>query len=142
MCSIGLPASQSDITQFFPPAGSQTMTLAVFLNSLATTLSAMSPSTELLSAFSAFDDDDSGQIDLAELRDALLNTAPEPGERALTAAEVDKIIAGFSGRRAFSKNMAGGLGKRGEVFKYQEFVNSIVGGTGASEPASHESSED
>ena len=102
----------------------------------------MSPSAELLSAFSAFDDDDSGQVDLNELRDALLHTAPEPGERALTPLEVDKIMVGFSGRRAFSKNsMAGGLGKRGEVFKYQEFVNSIVGGNGSSEPTSHESSE-
>lgn len=102
----------------------------------------MSPSAELLSAFSAFDDDDSGQVDLTELRDALLHTAPEPGERALTSTEVDKIMSGFSGRRAFSKSMAGGLGKRGEVFKYQDFVNSIVGGNGSSEPTSHENSEE
>ncbi|KAI6092579.1 EF-hand [Hypoxylon rubiginosum] len=139
---LGLPASQSDVSQFFPPAGPQTTTLAVFLNSIATTLAAMSPSAELLSAFSAFDDDDSGQVDLTELRDALLHTAPEPGERALTSTEVDKIMSGFSGRRAFSKSMAGGLGKRGEVFKYQDFVNSIVGGNGSSEPTSHENSEE
>lgn len=139
---LGLPASQSDIKQFFPPAGPQTMTLAVFLNSIATTLASMSPSSELLSALSAFDDDDSGQIDLAELRDALLHTTPEPGEKALTPAEVDRIMAGFSGRRAFSKSsMSGGLGKRGEVFKYQDFVNSIVGGGNGSEPASNEGSE-
>ncbi|KAI1212893.1 EF-hand [Annulohypoxylon truncatum] len=139
---LGLPSGPSDISQFFPPGGPQTTTLAVFLNSIASTLAAMSPSVELLSAFSAFDDDDSGQVDLNELRDALLHTAPEPGERALTPLEVDKIMVGFSGRRAFSKNsMAGGLGKRGEVFKYQEFVNSIVGGNGSSEPTSHENSE-
>ncbi|KAI2630778.1 EF-hand [Hypoxylon sp. NC1633] len=138
---LGLPSGQSDVSQFFPPAGPQTTTLAVFLNSIAATLAAMSPSAELLSAFSAFDDDDSGQVDLAELRDALLHTAPEPGERALTAAEVDKIMSGFSGRRAFSKSMASGIGKRGEVFKYQEFVNSIVGGSGSSEPNSHDTSE-
>ncbi|KAI0180174.1 EF-hand [Hypoxylon sp. FL1284] len=138
---LGLPSNHSDVSQYFPPAGPQTTTLAVFLNSIATTLAAMSPSTELLSAFSAFDDDDSGQVDLAELRDALLHTAPEPGERALTATEVDKIMSGFSGRRAFSKSMAGGLGKRGEVFKYQDFVNSIVGGNGASEPSSNENTE-
>lgn len=112
------------------------MTLAAFLNSLATGLAAMSPSAELLSAFSAFDDDDSGQVDLAELRDALLQTAPEPGERTLTAAEVERIMAGFSGRRAFSKSMNNGLSKRGEVFKYQEFVNSIMGGSGSSEVSS------
>lgn len=139
---LGLPSSPSDISQFFPPGGPQTTTLPVFLNSIASTLTAMSPSAELLSAFSAFDDDDSGQVDLNELRDALLQTAPEPGERALTPLEVDKIMVGFSGRRAFSKNsMSGGLSKRGEVFKYQEFVNSIVGGNGSSEPTSQESSE-
>ncbi|KAI1417528.1 EF-hand [Hypoxylon sp. FL1857] len=138
---LGLPSGPSDVSQFFPPAGPQTTTLAVFLNSIATTLAAMSPSAELLSAFSAFDDDDSGQVDLNELRDALLHTAPEPGERALTAFEVDKIMSGFCGRRAFSKHMAGGLSKRGEVFRYQEFVNSIVGGNGSSEPSSNEASE-
>ncbi|KAK8055983.1 hypothetical protein PG993_001210, partial [Apiospora rasikravindrae] len=139
---LGLPSGTSDLSQYFPPGGPQTMTLAAFLNSIATGLSSMSPSAELMSAFSAFDDDDSGQVDLAELRDALLHTAPEPGERALSATEVEKIMAGFSGRRAFSKNMAGGLGgKRGEVFRYQEFVNSIVGGNNNSEAASQEGSE-
>jgi len=117
------------------------MTLAVFLNSLSTSLAALSPSSELLSAFSAFDDDDSGQIDLAELKDALLHTAPEPGERALTPQEVDKVMNGFTGRRAFSKNKTGGLGKRGEVFKYQEFVNSVVGGNGGDDKASENSEE-
>ncbi|KAH9898941.1 EF-hand [Xylariomycetidae sp. FL2044] len=145
LTQLGLPASPSDVTQFFPAAGPQTMTLAVFLNSIASTLAAMSPSAELLSAFSAFDDDDSGQVDLAELRDALLHTAPEPGERTLTPAEADKILAGFSGRRAFSKSsMAnGGLGgaRRGEVFRYQDFVNSIVGGNRDPEPGSNENSE-
>ncbi|KAI0455432.1 hypothetical protein F5B21DRAFT_503485 [Xylaria acuta] len=145
MVETSLPANPSDVSRFFPPGGPQTLTLAAFLNSIATSLAALSPASELLSAFAAFDDDDSGQVDLAELRDALLRTAPEPGERALAPAEVDKIIAGFSGRRAFSKSsMGGGLGgsRRGEVFRYQEFVNSIVGGNGASEPNSNENSEE
>jgi hypothetical protein len=116
------------------------MSLAVFLNSLASSLVAISPSSELLSAFSAFDDDDSGQVDVTELRDALLTTAPEPGETALTASEVDKVMNGFTGRRAFSKNKPGGLGKRGEVFKYKDFVSSIVGGNG--NVPEHGSSED
>jgi len=115
--------------------------MGTFLNSLATALAALSPSAELLSAFSAFDDDDSGQVDLAELRDALLHTAPEPGERPLTEREVDKIMNGFAGRRAFSKNKTGGLGKRGEVFKYQDFVHSIMGGNGGPESASSEDQE-
>lgn len=133
------------------------MTLPVFINSIATTLTAMSPSTELLSAFSAFDDDDSGQIDVAELRDALLHTTPEPGERSLTPSEVDRIIFGFSGRRAFSKSSVmaaargdahsygggGGMGKggRSEVFKYQEFVQSIVG-TGKDNSEANSSHDD
>lgn len=80
---------------------------------------------------------------MAELRDALLNTAPEPGERALTAAEVDKVMNGFTGRRAFNRKMSTQLGtKRGEVFKYQEFVSSIMGSNGGSEETSRENSED
>ncbi|KAK0646683.1 hypothetical protein B0T16DRAFT_167846 [Cercophora newfieldiana] len=138
---LGLPSNPSDVSAFFPPSAPQTMTMALFLSSLATSLAALSPSTELLSAFSAFDDDDSGQIDLAELRDALLHTAPEPGERALTAAEVDKVMNGFTGRRAFSKSKAGGLGKRGEVFKYQDFVASVAGGNGTADQASEDAEE-
>lgn len=111
----------------------QNVTLPTYLNSLAGLLASLSPSSELLSAFSAFDEDDSGQVDLAELRDALLHTAPEPGDNALTEREVDKVMNGFAGRRAFSKHSAGGMGKRGEVFKYQEFVSSIAGGASTGE---------
>lgn len=139
---LGLPSKPSDVSNFFPPSTPQTMTMAAFLNSLATMLASLSPQSELLSAFSAFDDDDSGQIDLAELRDALLHTAPEPGERPLTEAEVEKVIEGFTGRRAFNRNMQGGLGNRREVFRYQDFVNSIMGSNTTSEAASAEGSED
>jgi hypothetical protein len=104
------------------------MNLPTFMNSIATLLAALSPPAELLSAFSAFDEDDSGQVDLAELRDALLHTAPEPGENILTEREIDKVMNGFIGRRAFQKHSGGGMGKRGEVFKYQEFVAGIAGG--------------
>ncbi|KAK3948536.1 hypothetical protein QBC32DRAFT_54547 [Pseudoneurospora amorphoporcata] len=145
---LGLPNNASDISQFFPPNGPQSMTMAVFLSSIATALSSLSPGGELLSAFSAFDDDDSGQIDVAELRDALLNTAPEPGERPLTSLEVDKVMAGFTGRRAFAQNSQrttglGGVGgsgaKRGEVFRYQEFVKLIQGTGNGGEQGSEDS---
>lgn len=137
-----MPNGASDVSQFFPPSKPQTIALAAFLNSLAETLSELSPSPELLSAFSAFDDDDSGQVDWAELKSALLNTAPEPGERALTAADVDQIANGFTGRRAFNRNINAQLGaKKGEVFKYQEFVSSIMGPNGGSEGASNENAE-
>jgi hypothetical protein len=131
--SLGLSATAQDITTFFPPSTSQTVTLPSYLSSLSTLLSSLSPSSELLSAFSAFDEDDSGQVDLAELKDALLHTAPEPGEKALNEREIDKVMNGFTGRRAFGKKNAnmGGMGKRGEVFKYQDFVASVAGGAGA-----------
>ena len=79
---------------------------------------------------------------MAELRDALLNTALEPGERALTPAEVDQVMNGFTGRRAFNRNMNAQLGsKKGEVFKYQDFVNSITGANTGSDGPSNEDSE-
>ncbi|KAK5654131.1 hypothetical protein OQA88_7562 [Cercophora sp. LCS_1] len=139
---LGLPSGPSNVSAFFPPSAPQTMNMALFINSLGTSLAALSPSSELLSAFSAFDDDDSGQIDVAELRDALLHTAPEPGERPLTAHEIDLVMNGFTGRRAFSKHKAPGLGgKRGDVFKYQDFVSSVSGGNGVSEKGSEDSEE-
>ncbi|KAH8595939.1 hypothetical protein B0O99DRAFT_651964 [Bisporella sp. PMI_857] len=131
LTQLGLPANNSDIAAFFPPGTPQTVTLPTFMNSIAGLLAALSPSAELLSAFSAFDEDDSGQIDLAELRDALLHTAPENGDRLLTEREIDKAISGFTGRRAFQRHTGGGgmgMGKKGEVFRYQEFVSSIAGG--------------
>lgn len=110
------------------------------MNSIAGLLASLSPSAELLSALSAFDEDDSGQVDLVELRDALLHTAPEPGEKPLTEREVDKVMNGFTGRRAFSKHAAGGgMSKRGEVFKYQEFVSSVAGGASVDQREKSES---
>ncbi|TWU75802.1 hypothetical protein ED733_004093 [Metarhizium rileyi] len=143
LSQLGLPNGAPDVSPFFPPSKPQTIALAAFLNSLAETLCQLSPSAELLSAFSAFDDDDSGQVDWTELRNALLNTAPEPGERSLTAAEVDGIVNGFTGRRAFNRNINAQLGsKKGEVFKYHEFVNSIMGSNGLSEGPSQEHAEE
>lgn len=98
-------------------------------------MSPLSSSQELLNAFAAFDDDDSGQIDVAELRDALLHTSPEAGESPLTEREIDEVIAGFTGRRAFGRTArSNGLSngaRKGDVLRYQEFVTSIMGGTDA-----------
>ncbi|KAH7162339.1 hypothetical protein B0J13DRAFT_6890 [Dactylonectria estremocensis] len=143
LSQLGLPSGQSDVSKFFPPSAPQTIALAAFLNSVAEALAALSPAAELLSAFSAFDDDDSGQVDLAELRNALLETAPESGEHVLTSADLDKVMNGFTGRRAFNRNMNAQLGaKRGEVFKYGEFVNSLMPSNGSSENHSNENSEE
>jgi Ca2+-binding EF-hand superfamily protein len=116
------------VSTFFPPSTAQSITLPAYLNSVAGLLASLSPPSELLSAFSAFDEDDSGQVDLSELRDALLHTAPEPGDKPLTEREIDLVMSGFTGRRAFGKYTGGGMGKKGEVFKYQEFVASVQGG--------------
>ncbi|KAI9048894.1 hypothetical protein LZ554_006748 [Drepanopeziza brunnea f. sp. 'monogermtubi'] len=137
---LGMSANASQIAAFFPHASSQTVALPTFLNSIAVQLTALSPPAELLSAFSAFDEDDSGQVDLAELRDALLHTAPDPGEIPLTEREIDRVMSGFTGRRAFGKHAAG-MGKRGEVFKYQEFVAGVAGGATTDGKSERESEE-
>lgn len=85
----------------------------------------------MLNAFAAFDDHDSGEIDVGELKDALMHTAPEAGEKGVSAREVEEVLGGFVGRRAFGKEMKGaggvGGGGRGEVFRYREWVGGLMG---------------
>ncbi|KAL8943601.1 MAG: hypothetical protein Q9216_000966 [Gyalolechia sp. 2 TL-2023] len=114
------------MSQFFPPGQPQTINMPLFLNTLSALLAPFSSQQELMNAFAAFDEDDSGQIDVKELRDALLHTSPEAGERPMTEREIDQAVNGFTGRRAFGKGM--GQGGRGDVFRYPEFVGSIMGG--------------
>lgn len=110
------------------------MNLAAYLDLLSAPFAELSAPEELAAAFSAFDVDDSGQIDVQDLRQAVLRTMPEPGEvnegARLSEAEVDSILQSFSGRRAFG---ARGLGAqkantKGEVFKWRDFVGSLNGG--------------
>jgi Ca2+-binding EF-hand superfamily protein len=126
LSQLGLSATPSSLAAYFN--GAQSINLATFLTTLSDLLSGLSRSSELSAAFEAFDDGDDGQIDLAELKDALLHTAPEPGERKLTEREIDMVVEGFSGRRAFGKG-GKGLG-RGEVFRYHEFMATLTGGSG------------
>jgi hypothetical protein len=109
------------------------MNFPTFLNTLSQLMAPMSSSQELLNALAAFDDDDNGQVDVAELRDALLHTAPDDGGVPLTEQQIDEVFNGFTGRRAFGGRgaMSGGMGKRGEVFQYHDFVRSVVGGENA-----------
>ena len=74
--------------------------------------------------------DDSGQIDVVELRKALLDTAPEPGEEMirLSEREVDNILGEFAGRRAFGGKGTNVAKGKGEVFRYRDFMGSITGG--------------
>ncbi|KAF2192224.1 hypothetical protein K469DRAFT_716727 [Zopfia rhizophila CBS 207.26] len=125
LSQLGLSATPSTLSTYFP-GGAQSINLATYLNTLSELLSSLSHPSELNAAFEAFDDADDGQIDLGELKDALLYTAPEVGERKLTEREIDMVVEGFSGRRAFGKG-GKGLG-RGEVFRYPEFVASVTGG--------------
>ena len=140
LTNLGQPSSASDVTPFFPPGAPQTLPLPNFLLQLSTLLAPLSGQQELLNAFDAFDDHDSGEIDIGELRDALLNTAPEAGERAISGREVDDVLGGFTGRRAFGKGAGKGIGGgglvtmnggagggRGEVFRYREWVGGIMG---------------
>ena len=83
----------------------------------------MSREEELLNAFGAFDERDSGEVDAELLRDALVHTG---GEFALSEREVEKALEGFTGRKAFGKG--GGGGERGEVFRYREWVGGVLGG--------------
>jgi len=93
-------------------------------------LADLSRPDELAAAFAAFDVDDSGQIDVDELRDALLHTNPGPGKRALSGRDLDGVFEEFSSRRTLAKGMAGKeAGKRGEVFRYMDFMGQIQGGS-------------
>lgn len=130
LSQLGLTATPSTLASYFPD-GAQSINLATYLSTLSELLSGLSSPNELNAAFEAFDDGDDGQIDLGELKDALLHTAPESGERKLTEREIDMVVEGFSGRRAFSKGSKGLA--RSEVFRYQEFVASITGGGNSGE---------
>lgn len=136
-------SSPSSTATFFPPGTPQTLTLPMFLNTLGNLLVRLSPPQELLNAFAAFDDDDSGQVDVADLKDAVTNTAPDPGVRNMTGRDLETAIEGYTGRRAFGRSHniglpgmkglgGGGMGttgqKKGDVFRYAEFVSIITGG--------------
>ncbi|KAJ5601158.1 hypothetical protein N7510_010692 [Penicillium lagena] len=128
LMNLGQDSSPATIARFFPSGAPPTINFPTFLSTLSQLMAPMSTSQELLNALAAFDDDDNGQIDVAELRDALLHTAPEDGETPLTAQQIDEVFSGFTGRKAFGGRGANsGMNKRGEVFQYHDFVRSVVG---------------
>jgi len=135
---MGMDSSPKAVAAFFPPNTPSSISLGRFLDLLSAPLAEISEPSELAAAFAAFDVDDSGQIDKHELKDALLNTAPEPGAEdfRLSDQEVDAIMSQFSSRRAFGakgvfgKELAGGNQKRGEVFRYRDFISNISGNGG------------
>ena len=127
---MGLDHSPAGLKDFFPPNAPAQLNLARYLDTLSGPLAELSQAEELAAAFSAFDVDDSGQIDVAELRKALLDTAPEPGEEPirLSEREVDSILGEFSGRRAFGAKGTSVAKGKGEVFRYRDFMGNISGG--------------
>jgi Ca2+-binding EF-hand superfamily protein len=129
LSELGLDCSPPTMAEYFPP-GTSSLNLGAYLNLLARDLARLSRQDELMAAFSAFDDDDSGQIDVAELRNAILNTAPENGQH-LTAQDMDAALEGFIGRRVLKKGQVNpGLGGKKEVFRYPDFVAGIWGNNG------------
>lgn len=135
-----LGMNPASVTSFFLSGQSQTVNLPTFLTSIASLLEPLSSSQELFNALSAFDEDDSGQIDLDELREALFQTQPPAADGSspepLSGQQIDEVVSGFTARRTFSKgamakstpvSFAGRGASRKEVFRYQDFVNSVRG---------------
>ena len=61
------------------------------------------------------------------MRAALLHAQSDSGAR-LTGSDVDSVVEGFRGRRALAKGMFGKEPtKRGDVFRYKEFLGSLAG---------------
>ena len=130
---MGMEHNPAALRDFFPPNAPAQLNLARYLDTLSAPLAELSPPDELMAAFSAFDVDDSGQIDVAELRKALMMTAPEPGDEdyRMSEREIDSILGEFSGRRAFGAKGINVAKGKGEVFRYREFMGAITGGPGA-----------
>lgn len=127
MLPTGQDPSLARVSQFFSDGGAQSMNFPTFLNVLSNLLAPISSRQELVNALAAFDEDDSGQIDVEGLREALLSTPPEAGVNPLSARQIDEVLQGFTSRRAFGGQRTKTSGKRGEVFRYHEFVNGIMG---------------
>ncbi|KAH8155634.1 uncharacterized protein LAJ45_00644 [Morchella importuna] len=97
--------------------------LASYLTHLSQHLSLLTPGPDLLSAFEAFDDNDDGTIDVAELKEALTGM----GER-MSDEDVDRALKGFTKRRALARGAANHSSNYGgEVFKYRDFVDVLSG---------------
>ncbi|CAK4033471.1 EF-hand like [Lecanosticta acicola] len=133
LSQMGMDNTPATLKDFFPPNGPAQLNLARYLDVLSGPSADLSQNDELRAAFEAFDLDDSGQIDMSTLRDALLHTTPQPGEDTihLSEREVDGILGEFTSRRAFgSRGLHAPKGK-GDVFRYRDFMASVNGGAAA-----------
>ena len=132
LSQLSLPSNPAALSEFFPPNFPSHLNLARYLDTLSSPLASLSPAGELEAAFAAFDVDDSGQIDMAELRQAVLGTAPEVGEEdyRMSEREVDGILGEFAGRRQFGAKGVNVAKGKGEVFRWREFMGAVNGGVG------------
>ena len=120
----GLDSSASSVAPFFSASLPYPLPLPAYLSQLSLLLAPMSSSQELLAALSTFDDDDSGQVDIAELTKAVTSSRPENGKQSLSPAEVEMAMEGFVGRRAFS-TFGQPTKSRGDVFRYRDWVSEL-----------------
>ena len=130
LSQLGLDNAPSALKDFFPSNGPSQINLARYLDMLAAPLADLSQPNELRAAFEAFDVDDSGQIDVTMLREALLNTTPGLGEDGvrLSEREIDTVLGEFAGRRAFGAKGLNAAKTKGDVFKYRDFMANVSGG--------------
>lgn len=133
LSSLGLDANEASLASFFQQDMPQSINLPVFLTIIAELLEPFPPSTELENALAAFDEDDSGLIDLADLREALVQTNPaENGSdrSSLTENQLYEVVRDFTSSSALPRTPASKRLMRREVFRYQEFVSNITGAIG------------
>lgn len=141
LISLGLDASRATTDAYYPPSlGSDAINLPSYLNNIASLLEPFSSREELVNAFSAFDEDDSGQVDLEELKAALLDPALSGAGSdglKLTAQDIEDSVKGFTARKVFDAKSAKGNahgqwtgGRRPDVLRYQDFVSNITGPVG------------
>jgi Ca2+-binding EF-hand superfamily protein len=140
LSQFGLEPSPVTLATFFPGQGPPTLNLARYLDILAGPLAELSAPEELRAAFEAFDLDDSGQIDVGALRDALVHSAGAPGGGSggggarLSRGEIDGILGEFSSRRAFGAKGLNAAKNKGDVFRYRDFMANVSGGSGSVVP--------
>jgi Ca2+-binding EF-hand superfamily protein len=135
LTQLGLEPSAATLATFFPGQGPPTLNLARYLDTLAGPLAELSAPEELRAAFEAFDLDDSGQIDVGALREALAHSAGGGGGGGgarLRQAEIDGILGEFSSRRAFGAKGLHAAKNKGDVFRYRDFMANVSGGGGGS----------
>lgn len=104
--SLGAPKSDADLHKMMKELPDP-LNFAAYFTAMTGMLNDLSSREDLIAALAAFDEGDSGKIDVRELKQALTD-----GPDALSDAEVDGVI------HAFSRN-----GK----FNYNSFVESIAG---------------